>query len=86
MLSGEPRIPLPGVEAMSPDQKRVFDAVVDGPRGRFVGPLRAAVHNPVLADRWQQLGETLRYNTVFPPMMSELAILVTARRWNSELE
>ena len=31
------------------------------------------------------LGEILRYETVLPPILSELAILATARRWNSEL-
>ena len=86
MLAGRPRIPLPGPETMTPDQKRVFDSVVSGPRGTLIGPLRAALHNPVLADRWSKFGETLRYNTTFPAQLSELAVLVTARRWNSELE
>jgi 4-carboxymuconolactone decarboxylase len=80
------RIHLPEPDAMSPEQRLVFDAVVSGPRGRFVGPLRAAIHSPELADRWQRLGEFLRYRTILPPKLSELAILVTARRWNSELE
>ena len=52
----------------------------------LVGPLRAALHNPVLADRWQRLGQVLRFETSLPTRLSELAILVTARRWNSCLE
>ncbi len=80
------RIPLPGPETMTSAQRKVFDAVVSGRRGTLVGPIRAALHNPELADRWQKLGEILRYDTVFPPILSELAILLTARRWNSELE
>ena len=80
------RIPLPAPETMTPDQRVVFDAVVSGPRGALIGPLRAALHNPELADRWQQFGEILRYRTSLPARLSELAILVTARRWNSELE
>ena len=86
MLAHRPRIPLPGPGSMTPDQQKVFDSVVNGPRGKVVGPLRAAIHNPVLAERWQQLGETLRYNTVLDRQYSELAILVVARRWNCELE
>lgn len=83
-----PRIPLlgPGPEGMTPAQRKVFEAIVAGRRGRLVGPLRAALHNPELADRWQKLGEILRYSTVFPPIYSELAILLTARRWNADLE
>ena len=80
------RISLPDPEAMSPEQRAVFDAVVSGPRGAVIGPLRAAIHNPELADRWQKLGETLRYRLTLPKRLGELAILVTARRWNAELE
>lgn len=80
------RIPLPGADDWTPEQRRVMEAMLAGPRGEIVGPIRAAIHNHELADRWQMLGEVLRYRTVFPPELSELAILVTARRWNSELE
>ena len=80
------RIPLPEPDTMTPEQRKVLDAVLSGRRGALIGPLRAALHNPALADRWQQLGEILRFKTVFPPALNELAVLVTARRWNSELE
>lgn len=81
-----PRIPLPGPEDMNEAQKAVYDKIVTGPRGTLVGPLRAALHNPALADRWQALGQVLRYETSLPRNLNELAILVTARHWNSELE
>lgn len=80
------RISFPGPGMMSEAQKEVYDQIVSGPRGTLVGPLRAALHNPVLADRWQRLGQVLRFETSLPPHLNELAILVTARRWNSELE
>lgn len=80
------RIPLFPLDEMTDAQRQVYDAVVSGPRGKVVGPLRAALHRPELADKWQQLGEILRYRTSLPPRLSELAILVTARHWNSQLE
>jgi 4-carboxymuconolactone decarboxylase len=80
------RIAFPTPETMTAEQRVVFDQIVSGPRGAIVGPLRAALHNPVLADRWQQLGQVLRFETTLPTRLNELAILVTARRWNSELE
>lgn len=80
------RIPLFEPEGMTEQQAKVYAEVVGGPRGRLVGPLRAAMHNPVLADRWQKFGEVLRFNTSLPKKLTELAILVTARRWNSQLE
>jgi 4-carboxymuconolactone decarboxylase len=81
-----PRIPLPSLETMTPDQRVVYEKVVSGPREALVGPLRAALHCPELADRWQNLGVLLRYQTSIPPRLSELVILVTARRWNSQIE
>jgi len=80
------RIPLPSPDSMTDDQKRVYEKIVSGPRGRLVGPLRAALHNPELAERWQALGALLRFGTSLPPRVSELAIVVTARRWNSQIE
>jgi 4-carboxymuconolactone decarboxylase len=71
---------------MTPEQLRVYESIVNGPRGTLVGPLRAALHRPELAEKWQQLGELLRYRTTLPPQVSELAILVTARRWRSQVE
>jgi 4-carboxymuconolactone decarboxylase len=81
-----PRIPLVDPAAMTAEQRRVYEAVVSGPRGELRGPLRAALHRPELADKWQQLGEILRYRTSLPPRLSELAILVTARHCNCQLE
>lgn len=81
-----PRIPLPTPETLTPEQKRVHDRVVAGPRGQLRGPLRAALHNPELADRWQALGELLRYRTGLPPRLSELAILVTGQACRSPFE
>jgi 4-carboxymuconolactone decarboxylase len=81
-----PRIPLFTPDSMTPGQQRVYEAIVSGPRGKLVGPLRAALHCPELADKWQQLGEILRYRTSLPPRLSELAILVTARHCNCDLE
>jgi 4-carboxymuconolactone decarboxylase len=80
------RIALPTLETMTPAQRAVHDAVVSGPRGALIGPLRAALHNPDLADRWQRFGEVLRFSTSLPRRLSELAILVVGRRWNAQLE
>jgi 4-carboxymuconolactone decarboxylase len=81
-----PRIPLVDPQALTQEQRRVYDAVMAGPRGELRGPLRAALHRAELADKWQQLGELLRYRTSLPPHLSELAILVTARHCTCQLE
>lgn len=81
-----PRITLPEPAAMDADQRRVYDKIVSGRRGRVQGPLRAALHNAELADRWQALGALLRYDTTLTARQSELAILVTARACRSPFE
>jgi 4-carboxymuconolactone decarboxylase len=80
------RIHLPTRDEMSDEQRRVHDAVVAGPRGVVIGPLRAAIINPELAERWSNFGEVLRYRTTLPRKLTELAIIVTARHWTSQIE
>ena len=81
-----PRLPELRPEEMSPEQKRVRDAVVAGPRGQLRGPLAVWLHCPELAARAQALGEYCRYGSSLPKHLSELAILVTARHWGAEFE
>jgi 4-carboxymuconolactone decarboxylase len=71
---------------MTPEQHKVHDQVVNGPRGVLIGPLRAAIHSPEQAERWSSLGEFLRYRTVLPKRLNELAILVAGRRWGAQVE
>ncbi len=81
-----PRITLPSPEDMNEDQLKVFNKMITGPRGKVQGPIRAAIHNAELADRWQALGALLRYNTSLTPRLSEIAILVTAKSSQSPFE
>jgi 4-carboxymuconolactone decarboxylase len=80
------RIPLPTPESLNSAQKEVYDKIVSGPRGKIQGPLRAAIYNAELADKWQALGALLRYKTSLTPRQSELAILITGRACQSPFE
>ena len=73
-------------ERMSPAQKRVYDAIVSGPRGGARGPFNVLLRSPELADRVQKVGEYLRFNSSLPPRLNEFAILVNARFWESKYE
>ena len=81
-----PRLSDIDVSRLSPDQKEAYDAIVSGPRGEVVGPLRVWLNSPTLADRAQALGQYARYDSVLPMQQSELAIIVTARIWSSGFE
>jgi 4-carboxymuconolactone decarboxylase len=71
---------------LTSEQRRVYDAIAAGPRAGVRGPFMALLHVPELADRIQHLGEHLRYGTCFPPRLSELAILLTARHYTCQYE
>jgi 4-carboxymuconolactone decarboxylase len=71
---------------LTPEQRKVHDAIASGPRGGVRGPFLALLHVPELADRIQHLGELIRYNTSLGRKLSELAIIVTARGLRCDYE
>ena len=81
-----PRIPLPNRDEMNDDQRAVYDRIVSGPRGKIQGPLRAALYNAELADKWSAIGALLRYRTSLSPRHSEIAILITGLLCHSPFE
>lgn len=82
----EPRIPMADTGELTARQHDVLESILRGPRGRIVGPLRAALHNADLAEQWQAMGRVLRYEISLPKQVRELVILLVARRWNCDLE
>ncbi len=83
---GGGRLPPLAPEHYTPDQKRVADGITGGPRGGLRGPFPAMLRSPVVAERFQLLGEYLRFNSTIPTALNELAILVTAREWSAQYE
>jgi 4-carboxymuconolactone decarboxylase len=81
-----PRIPDLVLEKLSSEQRRAYDAIVSGPRGRVVGPLRVWLESPQLADHAQALGAFCRFGTSLPPRLSELAIITTGAFWRASFE
>jgi len=77
--------PLPA-SAMTPDQHAAAQAVIDGPRGALYGPFVPLLRSPELLGCAQRMGEYLRYRSAIGTRLSELAILVTAREWNQQVE
>ena len=74
------------VEDLTEEQKEIHDAIVSGPRGHVVGPLRIWLNNPGLARSAQTVGEYARYGTSLSKGLSELAIITTGRVWSSSFE
>ena len=77
------RFPPLADEAMTPDQRTVANAIRTGPRGGLRGPFQAWLRSPELAQRLQAVGEYVRFSSSIPARLNELAILITARAWDS---
>jgi 4-carboxymuconolactone decarboxylase len=73
------RFPELKLEQMSPEQKKVAEAIMSGPRKSLSGPFNAWLRSPELADRLQKVGEYIRFHTSLPHRLNEFAILITAR-------
>jgi 4-carboxymuconolactone decarboxylase len=80
------RIKLLSPDGMSPEQKAIYDEAVAGKRGSAPAPMMAWLNSPDMARHATRLGEQLRFNTIFPAKLSEIAILVTARHWTAHYE
>ncbi|VCU71888.1 hypothetical protein PIGHUM_03979 [Pigmentiphaga humi] len=80
------RLQPPERDTMSEHQRRIYDAIASGPRGKVRGPLAIWLHRPGLAEHAQALGQYCRYDSSLPPRLSELAILTMAALWRAPFE
>lgn len=80
------RFPPLSPEGMTPDQKAMYEALMNGPRHSVEGPFNAWMRSPVLGDRLQKVGEYLRFQTSMPHALNEFAILITAVEWQAPFE
>jgi 4-carboxymuconolactone decarboxylase len=71
---------------MNPEQKETYDESIAGKRGAPPAPMMAWLNSPEMARHATRLGEVMRFNTIFPAKLSEIAILVTARHWTAHYE
>ncbi len=74
-------------ETMTPEQRRVADAIQSGPRGAGLrGPFNALLRSPELADYVQKVGEYVRFKSSIPARLNELAIIIAGRRWTAQYQ
>ena len=81
-----PRTPEIVYAELDADQRRVYDAIIAGPRGQVQGPLKVWLQSADLADRAQALGAFCRFGTSLPPRLSELAIITMGAHWRAGFE
>ena len=74
------------LDEMTPEQRRMAENVLAGPRKALRGPFSALVYSPETGDHAQQLGAQVRFRNSLPEKLKELAILVVARFWTAQYE
>ncbi len=77
--------PLPDSH-LSPAQQAAKAEIINGPRGTFEGPFIPLLRSPDLMNRLEKVGEYLRYGSILPANIRELAILTVARAYNQQTE
>ena len=73
-------------DEMTADQQALHNEILSGPRNRIGGPMNGWFRNPELGSLIQKVGAYCRYHTTLEAKLSELAILVVARKWDQQVE
>ena len=74
-------------DTMTPEQKKVADAIQSGPRGAGLrGPFNALLRSPELCDLVQRVGAFVRFGSSIPAPLNELAIIMAGRKWTAQYE
>lgn len=82
----EPRFKELSEAEMTPEQRRMAQAIISGPRKALRGPFQALLRSPELGDLVQQVGAHVRYKSSLPEPLKEFAIMLTARHWTAQYE
>jgi 4-carboxymuconolactone decarboxylase len=80
------RLPLPAPEAMNEAQRAAAQALIDGPRKGVYGPFVPLMRSPDLLERMAKVGEYLRFGSVLPARVRELATCAAARHVGNQFE
>jgi 4-carboxymuconolactone decarboxylase len=84
LATGPDRLPLP--TALTADQQYALEQITAGPRGKLIEPFIPLMRTPELMTRLQLVGEYLRFGSGLPGHLTELVILIVARRWDQDYE
>ena len=75
------RMPPLATEAMSPEQKRVYDQIA-GKRKTVRGPFPMWLRNPKLAEHANEFGIALRDHSIIGRRIFELCVITVCRAWS----
>ncbi|RDH78277.1 carboxymuconolactone decarboxylase family protein [Mycolicibacterium moriokaense] len=84
LATGADRLPLPST--LTAGQRHAMEQVAAGPRGELIAPFVPLLRAPELMTRLQLVGEYLRFGSGLAAHLTELVVLIIARRWDQDYE
>jgi len=81
-----PRFVVPTPETLRPDQQALADQIIKVSSIGLGGPYNPLLRSPVMGQNMFDLMAYLRWKTSVPLRLNELAILIIARQWRSQVE
>jgi len=78
-----PRIP---ADKLTDAQKKAIEEFKAARSADISGPFVAMLRSPEVMNRARAMGDYLRFRSSLPPRLSELVIILTARRWTQQYE
>ncbi len=73
-------------DQMTPEQKKLVESILSGPRTSLDGPFNVLLRSPEMGDLAQKFGAYARFHSSLPPRLNEFAILITGRFWTAQFE
>ena len=81
-----PRFPQLTLEQLTPEQRTLAEGIMKFSSVGIGGPYNIMLRSPVFLKRMLDLLDYLRWNSSLPLSLNEFAILITGRRWRSQVE
>lgn len=80
------RLPAIPPEKYTDEQRKAADEFLAARKVPVFGPFEPLMHSPQVMSQARATGDYLRYNSALGNVLSELAILITAREWAQDYE
>ena len=86
VAQAQDRLPTIPPQQYTPDQKQAAEAFEQARGKSPFGPFEPLMHSPEVMTLARSMGDYLRYKPKIGTTLSELVILMTARRWTQDYE
>jgi 4-carboxymuconolactone decarboxylase len=86
LAAAQDRMPPLAADKLTDAQKKAIEEFKAARSADISGPFIPLLRSPEVLSRARAMGDYLRYKSSLPPRLSELVILLTARRWTQVYE